>query len=560
MTTPRSARKRALAAVVAIALLVPACWTSDSPRGAASTTQPPAEAGSRGGWFRAACGLPLDHLRRIERGYFEGRSPDLLYVPQQPNTVGGFFGATHSGPWRFLQNVPLVFYGPGAIRRQGEIRLSRNVSLADLAPTTADIVGTPFPTDRTGEPLTEALLPADQRRTPQLVVTVVLDGAGWNLLNQWPDAWPFLAEVMDEGTSVAGVEVGSSPSSTPPVHATMGTGVFPARHGIVDLDQPVGDEFLDAYPGNSPNNLLVSTVSDLYDPRTGNEAKIGLIAEDGWHLGMMGHGAYLDEGDKDIAVLLDREDGRLVTNSEWYELPSYLEELPGPEVEVRELDLQDGQVDDTWRGRDILADPSAIPYTPAWAGYENRLIEAVIDNEGFGDDDVTDMLYINYKQIDHAGHRWNMLDPSMEEVVRANDDALEELVSFLDDEVGADDWVLALTADHGQTPSPQATGGWPINIDVLPASVAGHFGLSADDLIRDSRPVGMWFDQELMSSNGLTEEAMADFLMGYTIGDNVSDGLDVPAQYRDRLDERLFAAAFPSDRLSEIVACAEKKG
>lgn len=559
-TTPESARKRALAAVVAMTLVLPACWTtSGTASDAGSSEQTPVAAGSRGEWFRAACGLPLEHLRRIERGYFEGRSPDLLYVPRQPNSVGGFFGATHSGPWKYLQHVPLAFYGPGVIRHQGEVTPSRNVTLADLAPTTAAIVGTPWPSDRAGEPLTEALLPPEERTPPRLMVTVVLDGAGWDVLDKWPDAWPYLAEIMSRGTSFTNAEVGSSPSSTPPVHATMGTGVFPARHGIVDLDQPIGEQFADSYPGNSPKNLLVSTVSDLYDLRTSNEALVGMIAEDGWHLGMMGHGAFSEGGDKDIAVMLDREDVRLVTNPEWYDLPSYLEELPGPEVEVRELDLQDGQVDDTWRGRDILADPSALPYTPAWAHYENRLIEAVVENEGFGDDDVTDMLYVNYKQIDHAGHRWNMLDPSMEEVIRSNDDALRDLVAFLDDVVGADKWVLAVTADHGQTPAPQATGGWPINIDVLPASVAGHFGLSAEDLVRDARPVGMWFDQDLMRSNGITEEAMADFLMGYTIGDNVSEGLDVPEQYRDRLGERLFAAAFPSDRLSEILACAERE-
>jgi hypothetical protein len=555
---PWRAPRGSLSSLLVAALLLSACWTAGSSETPPGGHAPPAT-GARGVWFRAACELPVEHLRRIERGYFDGRSPELLYVPRQPNSFGGFFGATHSGPWRYLQSVPLVLYGPGVIRSEGELKLPRNVTVADIAPTAADMVGTPFPADRAGEPLTEALLPAEERTTPTLLVTIVLDGAGWNLLEQWPDAWPFLAELMEEGTSVAGAEVGSSPSSTPPVHATMGTGVFPARHGVVDLDQPIGDEFLDSYPDNSPKNLLVSTLADIYDPRTANEAKIGLIAEVGWHLGMMGHGAYLEEGDKDIAVLLDKEGGRLVTNSEWYELPSYLEELPGPEVEARELDLQDGEVDDTWRGREILADPAALPFTPAWAGYQNRLIEAVVENEGFGADDVTDMLYINYKQIDHASHRWNMLDPSMEEIVRANDDALRELVQFLDDEVGSRNWALTVTADHGVTPSPQATGAWPINIDVLPASLAGHFGLSAEDLVRKARPVGMWLDQELMRSHGITEEAMADFLMGYTIRDNVAEDLDVPRQYEDRLDEQLFAAAFPSDRLPEILACAERR-
>ena len=66
-----------------------------------------------------------------------------------------------------------------------------------------------------------------------------------------------------------------------------------------------------------------------------------------------------------------------------------------------------------------------------------------------GADDVPDILFTNYKQIDLVSHAESMNSPQMESVVRASDEALGDLVRILNREVGRGQWVLALTADHG---------------------------------------------------------------------------------------------------------------
>ena len=57
---------------------------------------------------QVACSLPHDELVRIWRGTYPGRSGDIIVVPDEPNFLGASF--PHSGPWDYLQEVPLLFY------------------------------------------------------------------------------------------------------------------------------------------------------------------------------------------------------------------------------------------------------------------------------------------------------------------------------------------------------------------------------------------------------------------------------------------------------------------
>ena len=59
-------------------------------------------------------------------------------------------------------------------------------------------------------------------------------------------------------------------------------------------------------------------------------------------------------------------------------------------------------------------------------------LESLIEQEGFGDDGVTDLLFVNYKEIDDAGHNWNMLNPEMRSTLEYADDVLGSLRRFLE--------------------------------------------------------------------------------------------------------------------------------
>jgi arylsulfatase A-like enzyme len=560
--------------VTLVALMVLAACSSNSPsqtiqetpaapvKPVASATPIEIVTEPAGDWLESACSLPIEYVERIRRGYVKDRSPEILFVPREPNFFGGFTSTTHSGPWDYVQRVPIVFYGPGFIQPKGEIELDREVTLADIAPTLANLLRTPFPKDRPGRAITEALVPAEQRPgKPRMILVVVWDGGGWDVLETWPNAWPFLDGLMQDGTSITNAIVGSSPSVTPAVHATIGTGTFPKEHGIVDIPIRVGADIVGAYDGRSGQYMEVTTLADIYDQETNNKAKIGMLAYKSWHLGMIGKGAQLPGGDRDIAVIAEKSAGDLVSNETYYTLPEYLQHVQGFDEDVRMVDLEDGKLDNKWMGHEVLDDPSELRHTPAWSLYQTRLLTALFDGESFGQDNVSDLFYTNYKQVDDVGHDWNMLNPEMREILKYSDGELEKLVDYLDQKVGKRKWVVAFTADHGQSPDPMAAQAWPVRIQLLQDDVSKEFDHTDNgvDLFQDERPVGFWLDAAEMAANDVTEEDISNFLVDYRLEENLRPGEKVPDQYKKRLREPILAAAFPSDEMGKIWSCAKRR-
>src|SRR5439155_13195851 len=166
-------------------------------------------------------------LLRIWGGTRVDRSGTIQIVPDRPNFVSA--GFSHAGPWDYLQRVPLFFYGPGYVSPGV---YPQAVTEADVAPTEAQILNFHGFHAPDGTPLTQALVPAAQRSTPpKLLVTVIWDAAGWDVLNSWPRDWPYLKALFAKGALFTNPTSGSSPSDTPPIDATHGTGSYPRRTG-----------------------------------------------------------------------------------------------------------------------------------------------------------------------------------------------------------------------------------------------------------------------------------------------------------------------------------------
>jgi hypothetical protein len=556
---------RATALLVLLTVIGVACQSDEPGRfehrspdaSGSSPRNPTAKPVKRSDWFRRACKLSTRKLELIRRGHHDERSPELVIVPAYPHFFGSFTVTSHSGPWRYLQEVPLVFYGPGFVRDRGSIDLAREVPVADVAPTLAELLEVKWPDDRPGREISAALVPPTTRLTPpRMVLVVVWDGGGWNVLRQWPDQWPFLAKMMRAGSSIENVVAGSSPSVTPAVHATIGTGVFPERHGIVDLlERDRGGQIVGAFRNESPEQLLIPTLADIYDPTTGNSAKIGMLAERSWHMGMVGHGAYIDGGDKDIMALGNGAAESMETNEKWYALPDYLNEVIGLEKDIRTIDLEDGLLDQAWLGHELLAEPENLARSPVQTLYQTRQLKKLFLRESFGRDEVADLFYTNYKQLDVAGHVYNMINPEVKSSLTRADDALRELATYLDRSIGMNEWVMVVTADHGQAPAPISFGAWPINFDELVKDAEEHFGADEKEMFDKTRISGIWLNMRGLRARNISVGQLATFFNRYRLRDNVAANQRVPGEYRGRLKENLFAAAFPSEHLSAIVQC-----
>lgn len=130
--------------------------------------------------------------------------------------------------------MPLVLYGPGFVRSAGSIELDREVTIADLAPTYAEVRQfEEWPDRKESEALSEVLEVTEE--TPKLIFTAVIDGGGWNVFDHWSDRHPNLSAIIERGAGVEDAIVGSSPSITPATHTNVATGVFPRAHGVTAI-------------------------------------------------------------------------------------------------------------------------------------------------------------------------------------------------------------------------------------------------------------------------------------------------------------------------------------
>jgi Type I phosphodiesterase / nucleotide pyrophosphatase len=496
---------------------------------------------ARGTYGKLACGLPREHLQRVQNGYFAGRSGEIQFVVRPPHFFQGF---SHSGPSSALQRIPLLLYGPGHVPSIGKVR--RPVTLTSLAPTLAKFLRFDFQTPD-GEPLEEAVLLDNE--PPKLVMVVVWDAAGRNVLDEYAPEWTVVRGLIPKGAWFENATVGTTPSMTPPVHATIGTGVYPRRHGIVDFVMRKGDRIVGSI-GRGPEALAVPSLADLYDRENGNRPLIGLVA---WEptLGMIGHGSLLEGGDKDLVLATKRgEWGLSPRNRSHFRFEGYVEAIGDLDHEAHRQDLEDGQLDGDWLGQS-LGTTLELEYTPAYSRYQTQVLTEVIRREGFGQDDVSDLLFTNYKQIDRVAHVWSFPGRHMGAVIAALSQELMRLMRFLDGEVGEGQWVLALTADHGATPLASETGAVTINRDELQADIVRELDTDADrtSVIQRILETQLWMNVSELEDNGHTLQDVAGFLMAYTVGDNASHPSLVPEPLAR---ERLFRAAFPGRVLNAL--------
>ena len=189
------------------------------------------------------------------------------------------FSTSHPNPWAYLARVPIIVYGDGipAGREIEEI-----TDITQLAPSYARLLGFDM-----GAGVSAPLPGLDQpdRTSPKAIVTVVIDGGGWNALQAHPDSWPNIARLMEEGTTYVNATIGSAPSITGALHATFGTGVYPTTHGVPGnrMRGPDGSN-IDAWLDNADPRYLAcfaSTKSEIVVPIFDGGGVIGEIDIDG---------------------------------------------------------------------------------------------------------------------------------------------------------------------------------------------------------------------------------------------------------------------------------------
>ena len=84
-----------------------------------------------------------------------------------------------------------------------------------------------------------------------------------------------------------------------------------------------------------------------------------------------------------------------------------------------------------------------------------QLAKDAIVAEKLGQDDVPDLLSVSFSSNDLIGHSWGPDSHEVFDITLRSDRLIAELIARLDRDVGAGNYTLIVTADHGVCPLPE---------------------------------------------------------------------------------------------------------
>ncbi len=387
-----------------------------------------------------------EFLEMYARAYYPGRSGQIMLVPREGDFVTRnepTYRFMHGSPWRYDANIPLLFFGPPFIRRG---TYADAAVQQDIVPTLAKLLRLALPPTVTGRSLEKALDKSAGR--PRAILMVVLDGMRQDYFYHHPEILPTLTRLRREGAWFSNARVNFLPTVTTIGHATIGTGADPRVHGIVvrTAFDSISKKPQSVYPDMSPRNLMALSLADLWNFETEGQAVIisqGSVFEA--VAGLAGHGACLLNARPTILVSYSAQGG-WETNPECYKLPEYLKKQTSASL----WEAAHGQ----WMGHDI-ANPGALSHSALFPKFEADALVAMIENEPVGADEVTDLLLVNLKTADFVGHQFGPDSPELLASLAEQDRQLARILEALEKKIGANRFVVVITADHGMPSEPQ---------------------------------------------------------------------------------------------------------
>ena len=331
----------------------------------------------------------------------------------------------------------------------------------------------------------------NQTEKPKLVVAIVVDQMRYDFLENLSNRFTEngFKRLIDYGYNCKNNYFNYVPTITGPGHSSISTGSTPMTHGVVGnnwYDREKKESIYcandsdyrhiggDAYSGNkSPNNLLVDTFADVNKLSNNNDSKTISVA-------IKDRGSILMGGKTADAAYwyYGKERAQWITSNYYMnELPDWVNNFNNEDnlekyledwVTFEEItnydnyEIDDNNYEKQFKGKDNSAFPYSIKSlmkhndcfdmikeTP----YGNSMttdfaIEAII-NENLGKSGFTDVLTIGYSSTDYVGHNFGVASVETQDVYIRLDREIAKLLSFLDKEIGENQYTLFLTGDHG---------------------------------------------------------------------------------------------------------------
>lgn len=330
---------------------------------------------------------------------------------------------------------------------------------------------------------------------PKLIVQLTVDQLRGDLLYRYQKHFvnqrnrKGFNRFLEQGITYTNTHYRHAATLTAVGHATLATGTTPSQHGIIANNwfDPVNGAKMycvadasvtllgDKGYAASPANLSASTFSDQLHMGSNGKAKIfGVSVKD--------RGAVLLAGHFGKAFWFNKNTGNFVTSNYYYdELPEWVANFNESGNKTRflgkewRLSKDEDQYINDASNRIFQIPPKGFnrgfPHTMPKLTNETyfRMIASspfgdeitlnfaknIIEQEGLGEDDITDYLSISFSINDYLGHAYGPHSLEAEDGLIKLDSMLAEFFYYLDKRFGLENVLLAISADHGVDAIPE---------------------------------------------------------------------------------------------------------
>ena len=386
---------------------------------------------------------------------------------------------------------------------------------------------------------------------PKLVVGIVVDQMRNEYLQRFEDKFgeDGFKKLMYKGFYARNHHFSYMPTTTGPGHASIYTGTTPGVHGIVANNWYDPDKKDKVYCAEdrsvktigavndrgqmSPKNLQVTTVTDELKLFWNQRSKvIGVSIKD--------RGAILPAGHlADAAYWL--------SETEFISSSYYMDRLPEWVIEFNKRNLVEDYIKEGWQPSLPLSEYKASlddnsPYEASWANekapilpknlkklvkengkrkvltltpHGNRFVaefaKTAVEQEKLGQDDITDFLAMSFSCPDYIGHAYGPRAVELEDNYIKLDRELASFLNYLDEKVGAGNYTVFLTADHGVA----EVGQYSMDLNLPGGYVNEEKSLNfLDSVLNEIHPMGrdlveeiegnhLFFDKKKLKEAGL---------------------------------------------------------
>lgn len=329
--------------------------------------------------------------------------------------------------------------------------------------------------------------PMPKARRPTLVVMVLIDQLRADMLDHYGDLFTGgFRRLRDQGHTYTNATHDHAVTETAPGHATLSTGVYPSRHGVVSdgwfekrdgkwirlnnvVDPGVKIVGQPQLPGASPSNLQRSGFAEWL---TAADSRSIIASASGKDRGAILPAAHT----KGFVYWFDLSVGRFVTSTYYRQadpdwITSFNDNMRG---RFRSDTVWLSRVPKSMASRtdnDTIPTEgdgvhTAFPHSFSLEGSPNafwqwwstipdldlatfNLAETMVTSLGLGRDDATDFLSVSASSTDRVGHAYGPDSREQLDNLLRLDRELGQFFDFLDRSVGKGKWTMMLTADHG---------------------------------------------------------------------------------------------------------------